>query len=742
MLAPSLYVHVALYIRLSVEDNKKRGCSVENQKLVLNDFLSDKPDFVVYDTYIDNGATGTNFHRPGFQQMLSDIEAGHINCVIVKDLSRLGRNSIDTGYYIEQYFHAHNVRFIAVTDQFDTADSGNLHGGIMLPLKNMINEAYALDIGRKIKAQARQAMPVLDGSFEAFVTNLGKYNEGELVGEWVHFPTTEEEMKEVFERIGIGSKGEFGQVYEEWFITDYDCSIHGVSNLLGEYENLDKLNYLAARLDEMSRSELEHFMAIMDSGCDEVNDLDDLINLTYNLDNYDFIPDIKDYDDLGRYYFFEGGYNIDNKFGSFVDYIDFERYGEDCAINEGGTLTDAGYIRPTGDSWNRYFDGTLEDIPDEYRVTGSGEELEQPSTITVLVVEPDKKPYVKEIPSSLESLQHEVGGDIEAVYPFEEPVAIVCNGEGKMNGLPLNRALRDDNGEIYDIVAGTFLVTGLTDDSFGSLSPDLLRQFVTEFKMPEQFAKIGDRIVAIPMISEEQQKQTVLEEKSSIVNENTSGMAVDGHIGTWHTIDHKEIDGHTFWLMEHDTFGDDASCIIVDERGELVLSHIYDGFDETAVNLLRQEVMPVEKMPDGSISIEEMKQYGYKWGGMLPMREEAAAEVMKSCQIYRLYGDDTEGLVLDAKEIKEHAAKGGIFGVEKADWVAELEKQNPLKAAEMSLEDDYGMIDGIINNGSKEKESSEKREKSSIMDRLKAAKSSKPQVKSAPSKEKKSERDL
>lgn len=163
MPAPSLYVHVALYIRLSVEDNKKRGCSVENQKLVLNDFLADKPDFVVYDTYIDNGATGTNFHRPGLQQMLSDIEAGHIDCVIVKDLSRLGRNSIDTGYYIEQYFHTYNVRFIAVTDQFDTADPGSLHSGIMLPLKNMINEAYALDIGRKIKAQARQAMK--DGDY-------------------------------------------------------------------------------------------------------------------------------------------------------------------------------------------------------------------------------------------------------------------------------------------------------------------------------------------------------------------------------------------------------------------------------------------------------------------------------------------------------------------------------------------------------------------------------------------------
>ena len=159
----TLHISVALYIRLSVEDNKKRGCSVENQKLVLNDFLADKPEFVVYNTYIDNGLTGTNFQRPGFQQMLSDIETGHIKCVIVKDLSRLGRNSIDTGYYIEQYFFTHHVRFIAVTDQFDTAEPNNLHGGIMLPLKNMINEAYALDIGRKIKAQARQAMK--DGDY-------------------------------------------------------------------------------------------------------------------------------------------------------------------------------------------------------------------------------------------------------------------------------------------------------------------------------------------------------------------------------------------------------------------------------------------------------------------------------------------------------------------------------------------------------------------------------------------------
>ena len=95
--------------------------------------------------------------------MLEEIEAGHVDCVIVKDLSRLGRNFIDTGYYIEQYFVTRNIRFIAVTDQFDSSRADQLHGGIMLPLKNMINEAYALDIGRKIKAQVHQAM--LDGEF-------------------------------------------------------------------------------------------------------------------------------------------------------------------------------------------------------------------------------------------------------------------------------------------------------------------------------------------------------------------------------------------------------------------------------------------------------------------------------------------------------------------------------------------------------------------------------------------------
>ena len=87
-------------------------------------------------------------------------------------------------------------------------------------------------------------MPVLDGDFEAFVTNLGKYNEGMLVGEWVKLPTTEEEMQKVFERIGIGKQDEFGQPYEEWFITDYECPIYGVQKMLGDPDALKDFLHL------------------------------------------------------------------------------------------------------------------------------------------------------------------------------------------------------------------------------------------------------------------------------------------------------------------------------------------------------------------------------------------------------------------------------------------------------------------------------------------------------------------
>ena len=463
----------------------------------------------------------------------------------------------------------------------------------------------------------------------------------------------------------------------------------------------------------------------------ELLSIDDLINLTFNLDCYDIMPGINDESDLGYYYAHEAGIYSEKDLGPLANYIDYERYGRDIVMDEQGRFTDEGYVRVASERWDRQFDGELDDIPDEYRITGSGEAAERDSTIAVLVVEPGKEPYVKEIDSGLESLQHEVGGYIEAIYPYEDPVALVCNEEGKLEGLPLNRALRDEDGDIYDVVAGTFMVVGLTDDSFGSLTVEQMQKFSDLFKVPEQFVKLGDKIVAIPMISKEQQKQEATEQKDFEMNADTSGLAVAGHIGTWHTIDQHEVSGHSFYLMEHDTYGDEAACIIVDERGKLVLDDVYNGFDDDTLRLLDLEVKEVPEMPDPALSVQDMKDYGYAWAGVLPAGQEAAEKALeKGCEVYRLYSDNTEGLCVDAKEIADHATKGGMLGISKESWMAALEKENYLKAAEMSMEDDYGMIDGIINNGPKEDKTAEVKapergEKSSIMDRLKSAKAEK-----------------
>ena len=122
--------------------------------------------------------------------------------------------------------------------------------------------------------------------------------------------------------------------------------------------------------------------------------------------------------------------------------------------------------------------------------------------MTVLLVEPEKYPHPVEIGTDLEDLQKAVGGYIEVTYPFDENVGIVMNEEGKLEGLPLNRALRDDEGQIYDVVAGSFLVVGLTEESFGSLTPDQMQKFEQQFHQPEVFIHMGKGVMALPMPDE------------------------------------------------------------------------------------------------------------------------------------------------------------------------------------------------------------------------------------------------
>lgn len=195
--------------------------------------------------------------------------------------------------------------------------------------------------------------------FEAFVTNAGKYSEGQLVGETLKFPTSAQEVEALFKRIGVD-----GIRYQEIFITSFDGDVLGLYDHLGEYENLDELNHLACLLSELDQGELETLEAVLDGGS-HCGSVQDLINLTQNLDCYDFYPGVTDEETLGRIY-------VDDMEALEVPedvkpYFDYAAYGRDASINENGHFAPGGYVVQTSGDFKEYYHGP-QDIPPEHKV--------------------------------------------------------------------------------------------------------------------------------------------------------------------------------------------------------------------------------------------------------------------------------------------------------------------------------------------------------------------------------------
>lgn len=158
----------AIYIRLSKEDgDKEESDSVGNQRRLLTEYVAKREDLILYDTYVDDGYTGTNFKRPNFQRMIEDVESGKVNCVIVKDLSRFGRDYIETGRFLERVFPDLGIRFISITDGIDSLKQVY---DMLLPIKNIFNEQYARDISKKVQTavKTKQKAGEFIGSFSSY----------------------------------------------------------------------------------------------------------------------------------------------------------------------------------------------------------------------------------------------------------------------------------------------------------------------------------------------------------------------------------------------------------------------------------------------------------------------------------------------------------------------------------------------------------------------------------------------
>jgi len=193
---------------------------------------------------------------------------------------------------------------------------------------------------------------------DVYVTNLGRYVEGALCGEWLTLPATTEDVQALLARIGVD-----GVMYEETFITDYDCEVDGLTSCLGEYESLDELNYLAALLDEMDKHDLERFEAAVAYG-EDTGSVKDLINLVQTLNWYVYFDGVHDTEELGRYLAEERGMEIP---ANIEPYFDYEAYGRDEEINYGGIFASTGFVARVPCNAPEHYSGR-DDLPDEHKI--------------------------------------------------------------------------------------------------------------------------------------------------------------------------------------------------------------------------------------------------------------------------------------------------------------------------------------------------------------------------------------
>ena len=193
----------ALYVRLSVEEQEEdRTEKIKNQRELLLQYIRERPEHQLVDIYCDNGCTGTHFDRPEWQRLMEDTRKRKVNCIIVKDLSRLGRNYIEAGNYLEKVFPCMGIRFIAISDGYDSKKLKPEDTGLLLPLKNIINASYAKDLSQKVSS-ARHVQRSR-GEFTGAVVPYGYKKDKQRKGRFVVNENEAEVVRKIFRLFGEG----------------------------------------------------------------------------------------------------------------------------------------------------------------------------------------------------------------------------------------------------------------------------------------------------------------------------------------------------------------------------------------------------------------------------------------------------------------------------------------------------------------------------------------------------------
>ena len=231
--------NTTLYLRLSRDDgDKEESNSITGQRELLRDYISQRPELREYAVRVDDGFSGSTFERPSFQAMMEDVRAGRTDCIIVKDLSRFGRNYLDAGEYIEKIFPFLGVRFIAVNDNYDSLGDKKASDDLIIPFKNLINEAYCRDISVKIRSQLeiKRKNGQFLGAFAAFGYLKDEQNKNKLVVDqyaadivrdifqWKLEGVSPQDIADALNRLGILSPMEYKRSLGMKYTTSFKTS--------------------------------------------------------------------------------------------------------------------------------------------------------------------------------------------------------------------------------------------------------------------------------------------------------------------------------------------------------------------------------------------------------------------------------------------------------------------------------------------------------------------------------------
>ena len=628
----------ALYCRLSKDDgSNSESLSIRTQKAMLMEYAT-RNGFGNCQYYVDDGYSGTNSDRPAFQELLDDIREGKVATVITKDQSRLGRNHIETGTYMEIFFPEHGVRYIAINDGYDSNEQSQMD---IAPFRNIINEMYAKDTSRKIKSALRTRKK--SGKYISSGAPFGYQKDPADHNHLVIDPNTAPVVEYIYSMAeeGLGlhriakrlhdekvlkpcyyKKEMFGRFIDDEKMYDWDSAY--ISQVLHSPVYAGHIIYEAKPTVSMKSKKRRYIpfeeRAIVPNTHEAIIPQDRWENVQRILYSRSgcFMCDKTDYDnifkgivrcaDCGRTMLVKVEHRrkrnsvLDQTFYCCSTYRKYGAKACDSHNLEARVLHEAVFadIQAHAKAAVSNREALVKKIANQMHLRVSSDRAQHKRDLKQC------KARIAEIEDLYIDLQKEnlLNEELQEIEIFDKP-GLFSNGRLRDEDVPDGLYRYDLRGSDYDpgqpITVEKTVVVNHAASVLMAEELDLGAEGRLELG-EEGLNFTGAELTVREFMEEQQQK------RNGLIHGDSDHIAVEGHIGTWYAVDETEVGGEKFFLLEHEEHGDMAACVAVNEQGKLVAEDLWNGFDEDF-----QEAV--------------QKYFSEKWN--MPKKEDVVSEIIE-----------------------------------------------------------------------------------------------------------------